>query len=176
MDFLQFVCCQERVFLSAIVGQVGIPAEVIGGIDEVDFAINAEIDQEKTVALRAEQGARGRPKMRISEEQINSLLELSFQVPTIADLLGVSIRTVRWRMEEINVSVRASYSNLSDEQLDGIVSEINSGCHMHMPHVVRRSYFVPSPRSLMHIDTNHKLIRLVFLFNNAFQKWFHFCI
>ncbi|XP_060760565.1 uncharacterized protein LOC132870750 [Neoarius graeffei] len=30
---------------------------------------------------------------------------------------------------------------------------INLGC------VVRRSYFVPSPRFLMHIDTNHKLIR-----------------
>ena len=28
--------------------------------------------------------------------------------------------------------------------------------------VVRRAYCVPGPRSLMHIDTNHKLIRLVF--------------
>uniref|UniRef100_A0A0F8BAR9 Integrase core domain-containing protein n=1 Tax=Larimichthys crocea TaxID=215358 RepID=A0A0F8BAR9_LARCR len=101
-------------------------------------------------------------------------------------------------MEEFNFSVRASYSNLSNEQLDEIVSEIKT----RMPHagyrmmkgaleaeghkvqwdriraslhrvdtlgvysrminlgcVVRRSYFVPSPRFLMHIDTNHKLIR-----------------
>lgn len=201
MDFMQFVCCQERVFLSAIAGQVTIPAEVIAGIDELDRAINTEIDQEKVTALSMEQGARGRPKTLISDEQISSLLELSFPVPIIADLLGVSIRTVRRRMEEFNVSVRASYSNLSNEQLDGIVSEIKT----RMPHagyrmmkgaleaeghkvqwdriraslhrvdtlgvysrminlgcVVRRSYFVPSPRFLMHIDTNHKLIRLVF--------------
>ncbi|XP_027131646.1 uncharacterized protein LOC113744818 [Larimichthys crocea] len=198
MDFMQFVCCQERVFLSAIAGQVTIPAEVIAGIDELDCAINTELDQVKVTPLSMEQGARGRPKTLISEEQISSLLELSFPVPTIADLLGVSIRTVRRRMEEFNFSVRASYSNLSNEQLDEIVSEIKT----RMPHagyrmmkgaleaeghkvqwdriraslhrvdtlgvysrminlgcVVRRSYFVPSPRFLMHIDTNHKLIR-----------------
>ena len=38
----------------------------------------------------------------------------------------------------------------------GVVSRITQlGC------VVRRTYSVPGPRSLMHIDTNHKLIRLV---------------
>ncbi|XP_060784626.1 uncharacterized protein LOC132891580 [Neoarius graeffei] len=207
MDFMQFVCCQERVFLSAIAGQVTIPAEVIAGIDELDRTINTEIDQEKVTALSMEQGARGRPKTLISDEQISSLLELSFPVPTIADLLGVSIRTVRRRMEEFNLSVRASYSNLSNEQLDGIVSEIKTrmpragyrmmkgaleaeghkvqwdriraslhrvdtlgvySCMINLGCVVRRSYFVPSPRFLMHIDTNHKLIRLVFfLFNHA---------
>ncbi|CAM4735712.1 unnamed protein product [Leuciscus chuanchicus] len=36
----------------------------------------------------------------------------------------------------------------------GIVSLLTQlGC------VVRRTYSVPSPRALMHIDTNHKLIR-----------------
>ncbi|KAL0154425.1 hypothetical protein M9458_050274, partial [Cirrhinus mrigala] len=36
----------------------------------------------------------------------------------------------------------------------GIISRLTQlGC------VVRRTYSVPSPRALMHIDTNHKLIR-----------------
>ncbi|KTF78760.1 hypothetical protein cypCar_00048059 [Cyprinus carpio] len=37
----------------------------------------------------------------------------------------------------------------------GVISRItNLGC------IVRRTYSVPSPQSLMHMDTNHKLIRI----------------
>ncbi|KAL2102075.1 hypothetical protein ACEWY4_003836 [Coilia grayii] len=149
--------------------------------------------KKKTIALSTHQGARGRPKILISNEQISSLLKLSFPVPAIADLLGISIRTVRRRMEEFSLSVRASYSNLSDEQLDGIVSEIknripHAGYRMMKGALEAEGHKVPwdrirgsmhrvdtlgvysrminlgcvvrrSPRFLMHIDTNHKLIR-----------------
>ena len=50
----------------------------------------------------------------------------------------------------------------------GIVSRITQlGC------IVRRTYSVPGPRSLVHIDTNHKLIRLVVFSNTApLLLWF----
>lgn len=67
---------------------------------------------------------RGRPRFDIPRHQISSMLEMRFTVPSIADILGVSVRTVRRRMTDFNLSIRAMYSELTDEQLDVIVEEI----------------------------------------------------
>ena len=102
------------------------------------------------------------------------------------------------RMKEFGLSVRGSYSSVTDQELDNIISGIkiqmpNAGYRMVQGHlvslglriewwrmmasmhrvdaagifsrilelgcVVRRSYSVRGPLSLVHIDTNHKLIR-----------------
>ena len=52
------------------------------------------------------------------------MLEAQFSVPRIAIILGVSIRTVRRRMSDYNLTVRMFYANISDEELDRIVAEI----------------------------------------------------
>lgn len=101
-------------------------------------------------------------------------------------------------MTDWGLSVRALYSDLTDDELDILVSDIHSSnphagyrmmlgllraqghrvqwqrirASMHrvdtagivsrmseLRCVVRRTYSVPGPRSLVHIDTNHKLIR-----------------
>lgn len=101
-------------------------------------------------------------------------------------------------MQEFGSSVRGSYSTVTDEELDNIISGIkaqmpNAGYQMVRGHlisnglriqwrrimasihrvdaagifsrilalgcVVRRSHSVQGPLSLVHIDTNHKLIR-----------------
>ncbi|XP_063736042.1 uncharacterized protein LOC134862182 isoform X1 [Eleginops maclovinus] len=136
--------------------------------------------------------------MTISSDYLSKLLELNLSVPCIAKLLGVSRRTVYRRMAESDLSVKALYSPMTDEELDECVREIksrqpNSGYRMmktllqarglrvqynrvrasmhrvdtigvinrmlHVGCVARRTYSVPGPQSLMHIDTNHKLIR-----------------
>ena len=70
------------------------------------------------------QGTPGRPSFFIPREQLAYLLENRFTCPQIADVLGVSLRTVRRRMAEYGLTERTYYTNISDEQLDEIVGEI----------------------------------------------------
>ena len=63
----------------------------------------------------------GRPRYNISREQLEHLLHLHFDFPT---MLGVSLRTIRRRMAEHNLSVRAHYSDIDDEELNRTVKDI----------------------------------------------------
>ena len=71
-------------------------------------------------------GSVGRPRYIISLEQLVFLVESGFSVPQIGDLLGVSVRTVRRRMTEFGLSIRARYSNLADHELDEIVHRVQT--------------------------------------------------
>ena len=51
-------------------------------------------------------GAPGRPSLYISEEQLTFLIESHFSVLQIANMLGVSIRTIRRRMDDYGLSIR----------------------------------------------------------------------
>ena len=62
--------------------------------------------------------AGGRPKFDITERQIEYFLEMDFTAPEMAEMLGVSVRTIRRRMSEYGLTIRASYTQLSDAQLD----------------------------------------------------------
>lgn len=42
-------------------------------------------------------------------------------MPQIAELLGVSVSTVRCRMSAFNLSIRATYSSITDDRLDELV-------------------------------------------------------
>ena len=69
---------------------------------------------------------RGRPLFNIPRNQLAFLLEKHFTVPHIAAILGVSVRTVRRRMTEYDLSVHALYSQVSDQELDDIVRDIQT--------------------------------------------------
>ena len=69
-------------------------------------------------------GTRGRPRFLIDQTQLENLLVLHFKVPQIASLLGVSIRTVRRRMDDIGLRVSDLFSEISDNELDVIMSGI----------------------------------------------------
>uniref|UniRef100_A0A672Z0C4 Integrase core domain-containing protein n=1 Tax=Sphaeramia orbicularis TaxID=375764 RepID=A0A672Z0C4_9TELE len=143
-------------------------------------------------------GERGRPKLVISEDHLQHLLEMDLSVSCISKLLAVSVRTLTCRMREWGFSVRESYSNMTDAELDHVVSAIKQDFpnlgkmvkghlralghkvqwsrvfeSMHrvdslrivqrmarLGCVVRRAYSVAAPLSLIHIETNHKLIRV----------------
>ena len=58
-------------------------------------------------------GRVGRPAFLIPQEQLQCLIEFRFSVPQIAQLLGVSVRTVRHRMSVAGLSIRSTYSQFS---------------------------------------------------------------
>ena len=49
----------------------------------------------------------GRPRLTVTSEQLESLIEANFTTPQIAHMLGVSVSTVRRRMDMYNMSIRA---------------------------------------------------------------------
>ena len=58
------------------------------------------------------------------DEQLTMLIEHRFSVPQIAEMFGVSVSTLRRRMTEYGLSISATYSSISDEDLDALVDEI----------------------------------------------------
>ena len=102
---------------------------------------------------------RGRPRYDIPEEHLEYLLNIGFSCPGIADVLGVSLSTVRRRMTEFGLSVTALYSKITDYELDTLVREImeeypNCGyCLMH-GHLLHRGHRVIQARIR---DTMHRV-------------------
>lgn len=71
-------------------------------------------------------GSVGRPRYGISYHQLETLISMNLTVPRIAQLLGVSVSTVRRRMREYDLSIRETYSNITDASLDAIVSDVHT--------------------------------------------------
>ena len=63
-------------------------------------------------------GQRGRPRYSIPRDQLDFLIGRCFSVVDIATLLGVSVRTVERHLFEFGLSVRLTYSNIDNEELD----------------------------------------------------------
>lgn len=66
---------------------------------------------------------RGRPSICIPEEQLAMLLGFHFKVTDIARVLMVSPRTIRRRIIQYGLEETASYSDMSDGDLDSLVSD-----------------------------------------------------
>lgn len=67
-------------------------------------------------------GLRGRPRFAVERQQLAEMLQTNLSVPCIAELQGVSVRTIFRRMREFGVSVSELYSSISDEELDNMVT------------------------------------------------------
>ena len=59
--------------------------------------------------------------MDVKQEQLEYLLHLGFNCPKVAEVLGVSLSTIR-RMSDFGLSITALYSGITDEELDSLVS------------------------------------------------------
>ena len=76
---------------------------------------------------------RGRPRFEIPHAQLQFFVEKGFKVAEIAQLFGTSSSTVERRLAEFGLSIRTTYAQLSDKDLDAVASEImreipNVGC------------------------------------------------
>ena len=65
----------------------------------------------------------GRPSFEIPYCQLEYLVHSHFTVPQIATMLEVSVSTIRRRMLSYGLSIHQTHSNLSDAELDAIVSD-----------------------------------------------------
>ncbi len=96
-------------------------------------------------------GSLGRPSFKIPVEQLQYLIENGFSVPELAEIIGVSIRTVRRRMSDFGLSIRAQYSLITDTELDALVSEIQlqfpmCGNRQMQGHLLSRGFRVQQSR------------------------------
>lgn len=206
LDYLEFMSHHELVILESFSGQIDIPPEILDGLRNLYHLVRSEIEATCVPSVEVERvvgpGA-GCPKIVIEREKLQDLLDTHLPVYCIAKCLGVSTSTVQRRMKEYGLSVRGTYSTITDPELDNVISAIksqmpNAGYRMVQGHlvsmghrvqwwrmmasmhrvdavgifsrltqlgcVVRRSYSVRGPLSLVHIDTNHKLIRYSIMF------------
>ena len=89
------------------------------------------------------------------------LLEYRFSVPQI---LGVSISTIRRRMTDYNLSVMATYSTLTPDELDSLVREIQlqfpmcGKCQMQ-GHLIARGYRVHIREAQRRVDPEGSVLR-----------------
>ena len=71
----------------------------------------------------------GRPSYAVSEEQVISLRSIGFRWNQIADMIGISERTLRSRCAEfVTVDGSKNFTNLSDADLDNIMRDIIQEC------------------------------------------------
>ena len=96
-------------------------------------------------------GERGRPKLVISRDMLENLLGNHFSVRRIAQLLHTSLSTVRRRMHDFGLSVRSTYSIISDAQLDTLVRELqhqypNCGYRLLKGHLAAMGYRIEESR------------------------------
>ncbi|XP_059399811.1 uncharacterized protein LOC132131733 [Carassius carassius] len=200
LDYLEFLCSHELLFISSVYDQISVPEELLGELSTLKNTVDRHIDNnnEPVTALEVEFGVKGPPKFIISREHLQYLVNMQLSVPCIAELLGVSTRTIKRRLTEYGISLKDTYSKITDEELDNLVRSIKAksphlGHRMMKGHlqalghrvpwtrvwdsmhrvdsagilaritqlrcVVRRTYSVKGPLHVVHIDTNHKLIR-----------------
>ena len=69
-------------------------------------------------------GERGRPSFRIPEDHLQYLFCHGFGASAIANMLGVSLRTVRRRMSDLGLSSRMRYSDISNNEFDETVRQL----------------------------------------------------
>ena len=118
-------------------------------------------------------GLVGRPSYVISHQQLSFLVDNQFTVPQIADILGISTRTVRRRMDEYDITINSQYSTISDLELDRIVHEIQiqfptCGNRQMQGHLLSRGYRVQQSRvreSQRRVDPNGVIARHLSVIN-----------
>lgn len=71
---------------------------------------------------------RGRPRIEIPCEQLELLLSFQFTPVRIADMLQVSVKTVRRRIEEYGLQEEYQYTPLTDIELDAMTTEFVHNC------------------------------------------------
>ena len=141
-DIASYDVCHDPNVLDHLIYQLGVLHShlVVIGMDNcvlraVAAAVEATTSLLDVSVCQLPSNQRGRPRLDVNEEQLVHLLSLKFTCPTIASMLGVSLRTLRRRMTDLGLSVCDFYSTISDTDLDRAVSTLkiqypNSGYRM----------------------------------------------
>ena len=101
--------------------------ELLTQIHHLLVSIETEIFGQETITANfgiTTLGVRGRPNFKVNMDQVMYLLSHGFKCPQISSMLGISLRTLRRRMSDDNISVSSCFVDMSNEELDKIVLEI----------------------------------------------------
>ena len=102
--------------------------ELIDGLEDLKQLLNAEQTSGHGASEyntpRIHSGRPGQPQFNITENQLQFLVGLNLSGSQIANLLGVSERTIRRRMSQFQLSVRNLYTRISGSHLDRLVQII----------------------------------------------------
>ena len=109
----------------------------------------------------------GRPRLDIPKEQLEYLLAMGFSGPQISNAIGASLSTIRRRMTQYGLTIGSLYSDITDQELDSVVSQIkvlfpNCGFRMMQGHLFTQGHRVSQARvreSLQRIDPDGVAIR-----------------
>ncbi|KAL4009537.1 hypothetical protein ACER0C_003389 [Sarotherodon galilaeus] len=82
---------------------------------------------------------RGRSLYLITREQLSFLKSCGFTAPQMADILNVSLRTIRRRLRQYHFTRASMYAELTDSALDEHVQDIVAGNEQIGPEAVRAS-------------------------------------
>ena len=107
----------ERSILHFIGQAFSVMCEMVDALTA--FGSQDMLPTEASIVL---DGTVGRPSFQIPPSQLQFLINSRFSVPQVARLMGVSVSTIRRRMSTFNLSIRGTYSSITDEQLDEIVA------------------------------------------------------
>ena len=85
LDFLEFTCTQELVFLNALSNQVEVCPAILNALTQLHHLISSEKENRNQyiATVHSERGAAGRQRMVTSPEHLYNLLELNMSVPCI---------------------------------------------------------------------------------------------
>ena len=118
-------------------------------------------------------GSVGRPRFNIPEEQLQFLVESGFTGQQIAEIIGVSLRTVRRRMADYGLSIGDQYADIPDDELERVVIGIKAefptcGQKQMMGHLRSRGYRVQQVRVrevMRRIDPEGSIMRCLSALN-----------
>jgi len=158
---LYYLMRASSICTDEILEEVGI------GLTLLQKAQSSSESSENHPRLLLRANSRGRPRLDISSAQLEYLLHLGFSCPQIASILAVSLSTIRRRMTDCNLSVSSLYAQITDQELDVLVTDIkhafpNCGYRLMYGHLLNQGYRVAQMRirdSLHRVDPDGSVIR-----------------
>jgi hypothetical protein len=99
-------------------------------VDEVR-AVESAFREQRELGIIHRRRSRGRPCLAIGVEQLNFFVQHGFKIADIADMFGCLRRTIERRMGQFGISIRESYSSISDRVLVHLVQVATS----HYPQI-----------------------------------------
>uniref|UniRef100_A0A9J7YE88 Integrase catalytic domain-containing protein n=1 Tax=Cyprinus carpio carpio TaxID=630221 RepID=A0A9J7YE88_CYPCA len=144
LDYLEFLTRHELILFESFSEQIGSVSNITEALQNLYDVIKREINARSMPIVEQETEVgpgSGHPKIVIEKEKLKNLLDTHLPVSCIAKFLCVSRRTIYRRMQEFGLSVRGSYSTVTDQELDNMISAIksqmpNAGYRMVQGHLV----------------------------------------
>lgn len=144
LDYLEFLTRHELILFESFSEQIGSVSNITEALQNLYDVIKREINARSMPIVEQETEVgpgSGHPKIVIEKEKLKNLLDTHLPVSCIAKFLCVSRRTIYRRMQEFGLFVRGSYSTVTDQELDNMISAIksqmpNAGYRMVQGHLV----------------------------------------